>query len=312
MGERTSVRDLDPASAIPAERIDLLERPLVGRLSTLMPNGYPQTHPVWYDFDGLHVRVNTMRGFRKERNMRADPRVTLLVIDPANADHWIEVRGLVELTEEGAAQHLDSLAWRYEHVEHFFGGAIDARFAGQEFPVLGRISVVRVLTDLAANAQKHQQVKRQYAAGPAARITGTSVAIPDSHRELFSTPLVDSLTTLMPSGQPQTQLVWVDLDGDCVRVNTTRERQKGRNLEAVPRCTVLAVDLRDSGRWIEVRGDAELIETGAVQHLDQLTRLYTCKPQFYGWIYPEEFRERETRIICRIHPRHVVCDAIHH
>jgi Pyridoxamine 5'-phosphate oxidase len=47
-----------------------------------MPDGYPQTSVVWCDFDGEHVRVNTMRGFAKERNMRRDPRVTLLCYDP--------------------------------------------------------------------------------------------------------------------------------------------------------------------------------------------------------------------------------------
>ncbi|HQF71239.1 MAG TPA: pyridoxamine 5'-phosphate oxidase family protein, partial [Promineifilum sp.] len=63
---------------IPAEFLDLVDGPPVAALSTLMPNGGPQTTAVWCDFDGAYVRVNTMRGFRKERNMRLNPRVTLL------------------------------------------------------------------------------------------------------------------------------------------------------------------------------------------------------------------------------------------
>jgi hypothetical protein len=63
----------------------------VAALTTLMPDGSPQTTPVWCEFDGVHVLVNTMRGFLKERNMRRDPHVTLLCYDPANTLRSLEV-----------------------------------------------------------------------------------------------------------------------------------------------------------------------------------------------------------------------------
>ena len=60
---------------IPESHRDLVEGPSVAALSTVMPDGSPQTTPVWCNFDGIHVLMSTMRGFRRERNMRRDPRV---------------------------------------------------------------------------------------------------------------------------------------------------------------------------------------------------------------------------------------------
>jgi PPOX class probable F420-dependent enzyme len=116
---------------------------------------------------------------------------------------------------------------------------------------------------------------------------------------------------MMPGGQPQSSLVWCDEDGECARVNTTRERQKGRNMQANPKVALLIVDPEDTSRYIEIRGEAELVEDGALDHLDQLTRAYTRHPHFYGHVYPIEQQQRETRIICRIHAKKITLDTIH-
>jgi PPOX class probable F420-dependent enzyme len=129
------------------DHVDLLQRPLAAALSTILPGGQPQTQPVWYSFDPPFVLINTMRGFRKERNMRADPRVALLVVDPADSTRWIEVRGRVELIEEGAREHLDELAVRYAGVSHYFGGCVPAELAATELPVIGRIEPSRIVCD---------------------------------------------------------------------------------------------------------------------------------------------------------------------
>jgi hypothetical protein len=71
------------------------------------------------------------------------------------------------------------------------------------------------------------------------------------------------------------------------------------------------LDPDDDGRWIEVRGDIDLIATGAEEQLDRLTRRYTRHERFYGSVYPLERRERETHVTARIHPHRVVCDAVH-
>ncbi len=131
---------------IPAEFLDLVDGPPVAALTTLMPDGGPQTTAVWCDFDGTHVRVNTMRGFRKERNMRLNPRVTLLCFDPREPLRYVEVRGVVEeMTETGAPEHLDGLSLRYTGLTPYFGGCVPAELAATETPVLCRIRPAHVV-----------------------------------------------------------------------------------------------------------------------------------------------------------------------
>jgi len=110
---------------------------------------------------------------------------------------------------------------------------------------------------------------------------------------------------------PPVAVVWVDHDGTCALVNTTRERRKGRNMEANPLVSLLVVDPANTGRFIQIRGLAELVEDGAVEHLDRLTRKYTSHPCYYGFVYPAEQRAHETRVICRIHATRITLDAIH-
>jgi PPOX class probable F420-dependent enzyme len=134
-------------AAIPPSHLDLVECPRVAALTTLMPDGSPQTSVVWCDFDGSHVRVNTMEGFRKERNMRRDPRVTLLCYDPRQPLRYLEVRGTVEqMTHEGALEHLDALASKYVgRPIRYFGECVPGHLAQTETPVLCRIRPTRVV-----------------------------------------------------------------------------------------------------------------------------------------------------------------------
>ena len=132
---------------IPASHNDLAECPRVAALTTVTGDGYPHTSVVWCDFDGTNVRVNTMRGFQKERNMRRNSRVTLLCYDPREPLRYLEVRGTVtEMTERGAGPHLNSLASKYlGRPVHYFGDVIPALFADIETPVLCRIQPTRVV-----------------------------------------------------------------------------------------------------------------------------------------------------------------------
>ena len=125
---------------IPPDFLDLVNAPRVAALTTLMPDGRPQTTVVWCDFDGAYVRINTMRGFRKEKNMRRNPRVTLLCYDPREPLRYLEVRGMVvDMTEDGAMEHLDALSLRYTGLAPYFGGCVPAELAATETPVLCRI-----------------------------------------------------------------------------------------------------------------------------------------------------------------------------
>jgi PPOX class probable F420-dependent enzyme len=138
------------------------------------------------------------------------------------------------------------------------------------------------------------------------------VAIPNTHRDLFQEPVHGVLTTMMPDGMPQSSIVWVDYDGEYVLINTTLERQKGRNMQANPKVTILVIDPEDSSRWIEVRGQVqEITRDCADAHADKLTQRYCPdKRHFYGDIYPPEQQEKETRVIVRIVPVKISMDAI--
>jgi len=146
---------------------------------------------------------------------------------------------------------------------------------------------------------------------PVAPEASAAPTVPASHVDLLTRPICGVFTTIGPGGQPQSSLVWVDFDGSCARVNTTLERQKGRNLLADKKVSLLVVDPDNTGRFIQVRGDAELVTDGADEHLDALTRRYTGRPAYYGHIYPLEQRALETRVICRICARRITLDAIH-
>jgi PPOX class probable F420-dependent enzyme len=143
------------------------------------------------------------------------------------------------------------------------------------------------------------------------RVAPETVTVPASHLDLLTRPVCGVLTTMGGDGQPQSSLVWVDLDGACARVNTTLERQKGRNLLANPKVSLLVVDPDNPARYLQLRGHAELVFDDALDHLDKLTRRYTRHPGYYGYIYPVAQRWRETRVICRIHARRITLDAIH-
>src|SRR5437879_3529960 len=95
---------------IPEKFHDLLTRPLLCALTTISPNGQPHSVPVWCDFDGEHVRFNAPAATKKARNLRANDKLALLLIDPQNGGHWLEIQGRVgQLNDEahGAREHIN-------------------------------------------------------------------------------------------------------------------------------------------------------------------------------------------------------------
>jgi PPOX class probable F420-dependent enzyme len=99
---------------IPEAYRDLFEKKAFASLSTIMSDGRPQVTPVWCDFDGTHVLVNSAKGRIKDRNMRRDPRVSLALIDPDNPYRYLQLQGrVVEITENGADENIDRLAKKY-------------------------------------------------------------------------------------------------------------------------------------------------------------------------------------------------------
>lgn len=292
--------------SIPKAHRDLIEGRTYPVLSTIMPDGQPQSTVVWCDIDGDQVLINTMRGFRKEKNMRANPRVTLLAYEQHNPLRSLEVRGtVVEMTEIGALDHLDRLSVKYVGRGPYFGACVPAELKEREVPVLCRIAPTRIVTLDAGCTADNVNFSKPPRPVPAEGF------IPASHLDLVARPLHGVLTTMLPDGQPQSTLVWLDYDGQSLRVNTTRQRQKGKNMQVNPKINLVIIDPGDATRWLEVRGEVEITEEGALEHLDELTRQYTRHDHYYGGIFPVERHRQETRIICRIKPRKITLDAIH-
>lgn len=87
--------------SIPESHIDLLERPIVVALATVMPDGQPQVTPIWADTKDGVVRINTVAGRQKYANLKDRGQATILVIDPENPMRWMEIRGTVAYESEG-------------------------------------------------------------------------------------------------------------------------------------------------------------------------------------------------------------------
>ncbi len=100
----------------PKKYLDLFEPETKARLflATIMPDGSPQVTPVWFDHDGEHILINTNEGRVKDRNMKARPKVAMVIQDPADPFRYLQIRGeVVSYTREGADDHIDMLAHRY-------------------------------------------------------------------------------------------------------------------------------------------------------------------------------------------------------
>ena len=107
-------------ATIPEKYLDLFQKRAFAHLATLMNDGSPQVTPVWIDFDGTYILVNSARGRVKDRNMRRDPRVAIEIVDPDDPYRYFQVQGkVVEITEEGAADHIDKMAQKYLGKERY-------------------------------------------------------------------------------------------------------------------------------------------------------------------------------------------------
>ena len=102
-------------AAIPENYLDLLQhKKAFANLATIMADGSPQVTPVWLDYTDGVIRVNTAKGRVKSRTLRPGAPVALAIMDPDNPYRYIQIRGAVKrCVEEGADQHIDSLAKKY-------------------------------------------------------------------------------------------------------------------------------------------------------------------------------------------------------
>lgn len=123
---------------------DLLERPIVVAFATSNPDGQPQVTPVWASLEGDQIWINSAVGRRKDRNVRANPKVTVLSLDPQNPFHWVEVRGeVVEFDDSDAAlAHINKLSGLYAGNDDYYSFNPEGR--GKEQRVIYKIRPTKV------------------------------------------------------------------------------------------------------------------------------------------------------------------------
>ncbi|MFB7505700.1 PPOX class F420-dependent oxidoreductase [Streptomyces broussonetiae] len=91
----------------------LLDQKVFIVVGTLQPDGSPQMSPVWVKRDGDDILFSTTVDRRKYKNLRHDPRVTIVVSPPEQPYAYAEIRGTAELTTEGAPELIDELSMKY-------------------------------------------------------------------------------------------------------------------------------------------------------------------------------------------------------
>jgi PPOX class probable F420-dependent enzyme len=107
---------------IPAEFQDLLtrEKRAFAHLALALADGSPHVSPIWFDWDGTHIVVNTARGRIKDRVMRRHPPVALSIVDPGDWERYLLIRGrVVEETEEGGFDRICDLSEKYRGHRNF-------------------------------------------------------------------------------------------------------------------------------------------------------------------------------------------------
>lgn len=129
---------------IPDSHKDLIKGPVAITLTTLMPDGFPQSSVIWCTYDAPYILFSSVRGRIKTRNIEANPKVAIMAIDPHNPYRYLEIRGIVEeITEEGGVELIERLSMLYED-KPFYGGFADANRKGKEERLVFKVKPVRV------------------------------------------------------------------------------------------------------------------------------------------------------------------------
>ncbi len=107
-------------SEIPENYRDLLETTTLAHVATIGPAGEPQNNPVWFDWDGEHVKFSQTKARRKFRNLKRDPRIAFSIVDPENPYRYLEIRGEVTRVEEDPdIEFISAMAKKYMGVDRY-------------------------------------------------------------------------------------------------------------------------------------------------------------------------------------------------
>jgi PPOX class probable F420-dependent enzyme len=105
---------------IPENYQDLLESTALAHVATIGPGGEPQNDPVWFDWDGEHVKFSQTKARQKFRNLNRNPRIAFSIVDPENPYRYLEVRGEVARVEEDPdLNFISAMAKKYIGVNRY-------------------------------------------------------------------------------------------------------------------------------------------------------------------------------------------------
>ena len=110
---------MSEGQSIPPQLHSLLSGTPIAFMTTMRPDGRMSTNPVGMLFDGTHVRISTTTDRKKVRNLLADDRITLCVVQPGNLNRYVEIRGRAELTPDDDRSFIDSIAQQYMGVDRY-------------------------------------------------------------------------------------------------------------------------------------------------------------------------------------------------
>ena len=134
-----------------------------------------------------------------------------------------------------------------------------------------------------------------------------TVTIPETHKDLLEKPVVVVLSTVSADNKPYSAAVWRDYDGQHIRVVTSKETRKFKNVQGNPYVTVLALDPQNPYRYLEIGGVVETIESeGVLAVLDKLTMDYMGKAHYFGDVEPAEGAGHYQGVVLMIKPTRVV------
>jgi PPOX class probable F420-dependent enzyme len=151
---------MDPSvPQVPASHRDLLERPLIANVATVRADGGPQTNPMWFGWDGERVRLTHTRTRQKFRNLQAEPRVALSILDPDDSQRYLELRGEVERIED------DQGGSFYRQLRRRYGVDPDAPMPDAAVRVVVVIRPTTVLARSPADAAGPPAIERVSAEG---------------------------------------------------------------------------------------------------------------------------------------------------
>lgn len=107
-------------TVIPPEKVDLLKSTALAHVATIGPDSAPQVNPVWFDWDGRHLRFSQTTARQKKKNVERDPRIALSIVDPENPYRYLEIRGkVVAIEPDRKNAFIDAMANKYMGVEAY-------------------------------------------------------------------------------------------------------------------------------------------------------------------------------------------------